>query len=148
MRFLLVDRIVELEPGVSIKAEKTLPADEELFLDHFPGFPVVPGVLLTEMMGQAAAKCLKAIPGFRKNPMLMEIRNARFRHWVRPDERIEMRAEITRLDERLATAKCRSEVDGRHVCSAELRFVLVSAAEFGHEVHDVVLESFLEGRSP
>ena len=60
MRFLMVDRIVSLEPGVSIEAEKTLDASEELFRDHFPGFPVVPGVLLTEMMAQAAGKCVDA----------------------------------------------------------------------------------------
>ena len=60
MRFLLVNRIIAMQPGVSIEAEMTLPAFEELFRDHFPGFPVVPGVLLTEMMAQGAGKCLNA----------------------------------------------------------------------------------------
>ena len=86
MRFLLIDRIVTLDPGKSIEAETVLSASEELFGDHFPGFPVVPGVLLTEMMGQAAGKCLSADKPERGNAMLVEIRNARFRHWARPDE--------------------------------------------------------------
>ncbi|MCK7480556.1 MAG: hypothetical protein M0C28_27495 [Candidatus Moduliflexus flocculans] len=60
MRFLFVDRILKLEPGRSIEAERVFPGDLEFFRDHFPGFPVVPGVLLTEMMGQAAAMCLNA----------------------------------------------------------------------------------------
>lgn len=60
MRFLLVKSIVSLVPGESIEARMSLPASEELFRDHFPGFPVVPGVLLTEMMAQAAGKCLNA----------------------------------------------------------------------------------------
>ena len=56
MRFVLLDRVISLEPGRSIHAVKTMPEDEELFLDHFPGFPVVPGVLLVEMMAQAAGQ--------------------------------------------------------------------------------------------
>ena len=60
MRFILVDRILEMIPGQRIKATKAVAMDEDFFQDHFPGFPVVPGVLLTEMMGQAAGKCLEA----------------------------------------------------------------------------------------
>ena len=60
MRFIFVDEIIELQPGEHIKAIKTISSGEEFFRDHFPGFPVVPGVLLTEMMAQAAGKCLDA----------------------------------------------------------------------------------------
>src|SRR5512143_2586644 len=96
MRFILVDRIHELDPGKRIIASKTLPASEELFRDHFPGFPVVPGVLLTEMMAQAAGKCLNAQRLPRGNAMLVEVRNAKFRRWVRPDETIILHAQIER----------------------------------------------------
>ena len=58
------DRIDELEPGARVLAHSTVRPDLELFQDHFPGFPVVPGVLLTEMMGQTAAKCLDDFDGF------------------------------------------------------------------------------------
>lgn len=143
MRFLLVDRILELEPGVSIEAEKVLPASEELFRDHFPGFPVVPGVLLTEMMGQAAALCLKADGRGRGNPMLAEIRGARFRSWVRPDEPIRLLARIERSEEKYAVAKCEADVGGRKVCSAELMLVFVPASEFAPGMTDRVLEEFL-----
>ena len=84
MRFLLVKRIVTLEPGKSVEAEMSLPATEELFQDHFPGFPVVPGVLLTEMMAQTAGKCLNAQQLPRGNAMLVEVRSARFRQWAWP----------------------------------------------------------------
>jgi 3-hydroxymyristoyl/3-hydroxydecanoyl-(acyl carrier protein) dehydratase len=60
MRFVMVDRILSMVPGKSIEAIKVMPPSEELFQDHFPGFPVVPGVLLTEMMAQASGKCLYA----------------------------------------------------------------------------------------
>ena len=142
MRFLLVDRILKLVPGVAIEAEKTLPASEELFADHFPGFPVVPGVLLTEMMGQAASKCLQAQPHGRGNPMLAEIRSARFRSWVRPDELIRLHASIERNEEKFAVARCHAEVNGRKVCSAELLLVFVPASEFAPGVRDEVLEAF------
>lgn len=143
MRFLLVDRILKLEPGVSIEAETTLPASEELFRDHFPGFPVVPGVLLTEMMGQAAAKCLKADQQVRGNPMLAEIRNARFRNWVRPDETIRLFATIDRSENKFVVARCHAEVGGRKVCSAELLLVFTPASEFAPGIRDEVLEAFL-----
>jgi len=143
MRFLLVDRILSLDPGVSIEAEMVMPATEELFRDHFPGFPVVPGVLLTEMMGQAAAKCLKADGRGRGNPMLAEIRNARFRSWVRPDEVIRLFASIDRNDEKFAVARCHAEVGGNKVCSAELLLTFRPDREFAPGLHDDVLEEFM-----
>ena len=90
MRFILVDKIVELEPGKNITALKTLQATEELFQDHFPSFPVVPGVLLTEMMAQAAGKCLDAEKKPRGKAMLARIKSASFHHWVLPNQEIRL----------------------------------------------------------
>lgn len=143
MRFHLVDRIVSLAPGASIEAEKTLPSSEELFQDHFPGFPVVPGVLLTEAMGQAAAKCLIAGARERGKPMLAEIRNAKFRTWVRPDELVRLLATIERDDAKYAIAKCHAEVGSRRVASAELMFVFMPSSQFAANDRDEVLERFL-----
>jgi 3-hydroxyacyl-[acyl-carrier-protein] dehydratase len=146
MRFLLVDRILKLEPGVSVEAQKSLPASEELFQDHFPGFPVVPGVLLTEMMAQATGKCLNAQKLPRGNAMLVEVRNAKFRRWVKPDEIISLFATIESNQEQFATAKCHAEVDGRKVCSAELLFSFRPIAEFAPDYRDLVLEEFMHDR--
>ena len=143
MRFVLVNRIVSLVPGVSIDAEMSLPPEEELFRDHFPGFPVVPGVLLTEMMGQAAAKCLMAERLPRGFPMLGEIRNARFRSWVRPGEGINLSAAIQTSREAFAVAKCHATVTGRQVCSAELLFSFVPADQFVTGYRDELLEQWL-----
>jgi len=147
VRFLLVDRIQELEPGVRIKASKTLPASEELFLDHFPGFPVVPGVLLTEMMGQAAAKCLTAEGKHSGRPMLGEIRSAKFRGWVRPGQEILLFAEIRQNRPQFATAECHAEVDGKQVCSAELFFVFAPQQQFT-DLKDDVLDAYFKNRFP
>ena len=145
MRFLLVDRIVRLDPGASIEAEKRLPASEELFRDHFPGFPVVPGVLLTEMMAQAAGKCLNAQRLPRGNAMLIEVKSARFRSWVRPDELIRLHATIIRDQGALASADTYAEVDGKKVCSAQLLFAFKPVVDFAPDYRDDVLEAFLAG---
>jgi 3-hydroxyacyl-[acyl-carrier-protein] dehydratase len=143
VRFILVDRIRSLEPGKSIRAEKTLSPDEELFRDHFPGFPVVPGVLLTEMMAQAAGKCLDAERRPRGKPMLVQIRSASFREWVRPGETAEIVGTILASQDNVATARCHVEVTGRKVCSAELLFAFMPPDTFRADWRDDVLEDYL-----
>ena len=86
MRFIFVDQIIALDPGRSIKAVKNVSETEDYFQDHFPGFPVVPGVLLTEMMAQAAGKCLDSERKPRGRAMLAQIKSASFREWVGPRE--------------------------------------------------------------
>jgi 3-hydroxyacyl-[acyl-carrier-protein] dehydratase len=142
MRFVLVDRIHELEPGRRIVASKTLPAGEELFRDHFPGFPVVPGVLLTEMMAQAAGKCLDAEGTHPGKAMLARIQSASFREWVRPDETAMIHAEVTQNRPAYAAAACHIEVDGKKVCSAELFFAFAPHAQFAPDYRDEVLEAY------
>lgn len=144
MRFLLVDRIISLEPGRKAEAEKSLPVSEEIFQDHFPGFPVVPGVLLIEMMGQTAAKALNAQRLPRGNAMLGEVRAARFRQWVKPGEVIRLNAEIERNQEDFAIAKCQASVDGRKVSSAELLFFFMPIKQLAPDYRDEILEDFLQ----
>jgi 3-hydroxyacyl-[acyl-carrier-protein] dehydratase len=147
MRFLLVNKIVTLEPGRSVEAEMSLPPEEELFKDHFPGFPVVPGVLLTEMMAQAAGKCLNAQKLPRGNAMLVEIRSAKFRQWVKPGETIRLLASIESNTADFATARCQALVGTRKACTAELLFAFKPVEQFAPEYRDEVLEAFL-ARAP
>ena len=147
MRFLLVDRIIALDPGKSIEAETTMSASAELFGDHFPGFPVVPGVLLTEMMGQAAGKCLGAAQPERGNVMLVEIRNARFRQWARPGDAIRLFARIEQNLPQLAVAQCHAEVGGAKICTAQLMFAFKPHSDFAPNMRDHVLEEYLASRA-
>ena len=143
MRFLLVDRILELVPGERVLATSVIPVDLELFQDHFPGFPVMPGVLLTEMMGQAAAKCLDAQRQPRGKALLAKILSASFRDWVRPGAEATLRASIVANETRYATAECQLEVAGKNVAQAKLMFTFMPVEKFAPEFRDAQLDEFL-----
>lgn len=94
MRFVLIDRILELEPGTRAVATMRFDAAHDVFADHFPGMPIVPGVLLTEAMGQTGGWLLAATLGFESWPLLVMISNAKFRRLVRPDETLTLAASL------------------------------------------------------
>lgn len=146
MRFVLVDRIISLAPGESIVATRLIRPDEEYFRDHFPGFPVVPGVLLTEMMAQTAGKCLDAQRSPRGKAMLARILSASFRQWVRPGDEVWLHASILTNDERYATADCQCKVGEATVAQAKLFFSFLPITDFAPDIRDEVLEAYLAGR--
>jgi len=143
LRFIFVDEILEMIPGKTIRALKEIFPDEDYFKDHFPGFPVVPGVLLTEMMAQAAGKCLDAEKKHQGKAMLARINSANFRDWVRPGQTAIINAEIKTNREKFATATCNIEVMSKRVCSAELFFTFVPFEKFAPDYIDEVLETYL-----
>ena len=144
MRFILIDSIVEMTPGKSIVAVRDISPEDDYFQDHFPGFPVVPGVLLTEMMAQTAGKCLDAERKPRGKAMLAKIRSASFRRWVRPGQRAFVDAEINTNQDRLATAKCRVRVDNEIVAEADLLLSFLAAESLATDFRDDILETYLE----
>lgn len=146
MRFILIDRIVSLEPGQSVVASRLVQPDDDYFRDHFPGFPVVPGVLLTEMMAQAAGKCLDAERRSRGKAMLAKIVSASFRQWVRPGDNLLIHADVVANEERYATAECRVEVEGRTAANSRLFFSFISVSSLAAEFRDDILEDFMQER--
>jgi 3-hydroxyacyl-[acyl-carrier-protein] dehydratase len=143
VRFILVDEILEMVPGRTIRGVKTLPAGEELFADHFPGFGVVPGVLLIEMMAQTAGKCFDAEDLSRGKAMLVQVHKASFRQWVRPDQRAEIHAEVVASTPSVGRAACRIAVDGRDVATADLLFAFLPYSQLADGYRDAVLERYL-----
>lgn len=95
MRFTLIDRVTHLEPGVRISARKNLSMAEEYLADHFPGFPVMPGVLMLEAMTQAGAWLLRATDDFAYSMVeLKEARNIKYGNFVEPGQTLVVTAEI------------------------------------------------------
>ena len=100
MRFTLVDRITSLEPGARIATVKALSIAEEYLADHFPLFPVMPGVLMLEAMTQAGAWLVRVTDDFSHSMVtLQQARNLRFRNFVAPGQVLVVAAEIVRNDD-------------------------------------------------
>lgn len=121
MRFALIDRVDELQPGARIVARKNLSLAEEYLADHFPGFPVMPGVLMLEAMTQAGAWLIRASEDFVHSVVLLkEARNVRYGNFVEPGETLRIEAEWVKQDERTTTLKAAGTVDGAATVSARL----------------------------
>ncbi len=121
MRFTLLDRIVVLEPGTRITAIKNLSLSEEYLADHFPLFPVMPGVLMLEAMTQAGAWLIRASEDFAHSVVtLKEARNVKYSNFVAPGQTLMVTAEITQQDARLTKLKAEGSVDGEVQLSARL----------------------------
>lgn len=113
MRFCLLDRIVELEPGVRVTAVKRLQPDEDYLRDHFPRFPVMPGVLMLEAMYQAGAWLVRQTEGFANSLVLLkEARNVKYADFVTPGKELVVTAEILKSDATLTTLKAQGSIDG------------------------------------
>ncbi|MCK6527149.1 beta-hydroxyacyl-ACP dehydratase [Myxococcota bacterium] len=127
MRWLLVDRIDEILPGDTARGHTVLSADLPLFGDHFPGFPVVPGVLLVEMVAQLAGKLIEVTQygqtGVWVFPILSMVKETKFRSFVRPGERIDLVAKLDSLRPESALVKGRIEVGGKRRAQMDLVFV-------------------------
>jgi 3-hydroxyacyl-[acyl-carrier-protein] dehydratase len=137
-----VDRIVEMTPGETIRATKEIETDDEIFEVHFPGFPVVPGTFLTEMMAQTAGKCLDAEKRPRGVAVLARIKSAAFRDYVGPGKLATIDARIRTNRESFAVAESTVTVDDKVVCSAEMLFAFVSLQRLAADYRDEVLERY------
>jgi 3-hydroxyacyl-[acyl-carrier-protein] dehydratase len=127
MRFYLVDRVTELHPGTSIKGVKCWTLTDEIFNDHFPGHPIVPGVLLIESCAQLLGLLIgesyrQQQPARDVYAMLSIVHKAKFRAPVQPGDRCELDATLRTLDVNRATGSARVFVEGALVTEVELSF--------------------------
>lgn len=121
MRFSLLDRIDELQPGERIAAVKTLSLAEEYLADHFPRFPVMPGVLMLEAMTQAGAWLVRASEDFQHSMVVLkEAKNVKYGQFVAPGQTLHVSAEIVSQTDEETTVKARGIVDGRTTVSGRL----------------------------
>lgn len=121
--FLLVDRIVEIDPGKRIVGIKNVTYNEPFFPGHFPGRPVMPGVLIVEAMAQAAGVLVfKSLPEekYGRPVYFLGIDNVRFRRPVTPGDQLHLELEITKHRQAIWGFKGKALVDGKLVAEAEL----------------------------
>lgn len=122
--FLLVDRVLEIEKGVRIKALKNVTYNEPFFPGHFPIRPVMPGVLMLEALAQAAAvlsfDAIDAEPGDDMVVYFAGIDNARFKRPVGPGDQLILEASIDRQKAGIYRYKCRASVEGHTAAEADL----------------------------
>jgi 3-hydroxyacyl-[acyl-carrier-protein] dehydratase len=120
--FLFVDRVLELNPGKSIRALKNVSINEAFFQGHFPDRKVMPGVLMIEAIAQAGGILLyHSIPDpERKFVVLSKIDNARFRRQVVPGDQLIIEAEILKIKSRFCYLKGRASVDGEVAVEGEM----------------------------
>jgi 3-hydroxyacyl-[acyl-carrier-protein] dehydratase len=121
--FLLVDRVVEVEPGKRVKAYKNVSANEEFFNGHFPGMPVMPGVLQIEALAQTSAFLTASLDGFDPKTQvafLMSIDGVKFRRLVEPGDRLDLEVELLQSRRGIIKVMGKSSVDGERACEAEI----------------------------
>ncbi len=121
MRFTFVDKVIELHPGSRITTIKTLTLAEEYLADHFPRFPVMPGVLMLESLTHASAWLVRASEDFAHSMVLLkEARNVKFANFVVPGQVLTVTAEIIKQDQREVQFKTQGVVGAGTAVSARL----------------------------
>jgi 3-hydroxyacyl-[acyl-carrier-protein] dehydratase len=121
MRFALLDRISKIEPGQRIIAEKSPSLSEEYLQDHFPNFPVMPGVLMLEAMYQASAWLLRVTDDYADSlVLLVEAKNIKYSGLVKPGETLEIESQIEKREGNRSWFKAQGRRDGEIVVRAKL----------------------------
>ncbi len=130
MRFRLIDQITELQENQRIIAIKRLRSDEEYLKDHFPRFPVMPGVLMLEALFQASMwLVLKSTDFVEAIVRLKEVRNVKFAEFVKPGQELIIQCEIQKDDGRLTTLMAQGTVGGNPAVGGRLILERFNAAD-------------------
>jgi 3-hydroxyacyl-[acyl-carrier-protein] dehydratase len=121
MRFNLVDRILEVQNGRLIRVAKNLTLAEEYLADHFPTFPVMPGVLMLQTLVESASWLLRISEDFGYSIIVLrEAKNVKYGRFMEPGKQMLATAELIERDSRLAWFKTKGEVEGHSTVSAKI----------------------------
>ena len=142
MFFSLIDRIESLVPGSSVVATKSLTLAEEYLKDHFPKFPVMPGVLMLEALTQASAWLVRVTDGFAHSiVVLKEAKNVKYGKFVKPGQTIRITANIAEWTETTVTLKAEGVVDNQTTLRAQLTLIRYNLGEHCRETDRRVVDS-------
>ncbi len=121
MQYLLIDRITDLQPGKCLTAVKAVSLTEDYLQDHFPKFPVMPGVMMLEAMYQASAWLVRVTDDFAHSMVVLsEANNVKYASFVAPGQLLTVKVELLKDDGKTTKLKTQGEVDGQVVVSARL----------------------------
>lgn len=136
MRFSLIDQIVDIHAGESIKAVKNLTLAEEYLQDHFPGFPIMPGVLQVETLVQACAWLMRYTEDFKYSTVLLhEAKAVKFNSFVKPGDSIAVDCKVHKInDESSWTFKASAKVGDTNVITAKLTLKQFNLADEHPEI--------------
>jgi 3-hydroxyacyl-[acyl-carrier-protein] dehydratase len=124
--FQLIDRVVDLDLAAqSIHTEARVPTASTIFEGHFPGYPLMPGVLLIEAMAQTAGWLVIGVTRFTRMPFFAAIKEAKLRSFVTPGQELSLSAKLLHHGSGFAIAKSEIRCSGKLTCNAELTFRLV-----------------------
>ncbi len=147
--FQLIDRIAEINlTDRKISAEAIVPNESTIFEGHFPGYPLMPGVLLIESMAQTSGWLVVAVNRFERMPFLAQVREAKFRTFVEPGARLTVSAELEHDGSGYAMTKARIAHEGKAVCNAALTFRVMEFpnAEMNKQMRDTATRIGLPSR--
>ncbi|MFY9779468.1 MAG: 3-hydroxyacyl-ACP dehydratase FabZ [Candidatus Baltobacteraceae bacterium] len=129
---LLIDRITYFEHRKRATGYKNLTMNEEFYQGHFPGYPIMPGVLMIEALAQLGGTIILGPDDFRRRTaFLAGIEKAKFRRTVSPGDRLDMEAIYLRGRANVGWVAVEAKVDGKTACTAELMFAIQLVADFG-----------------
>jgi 3-hydroxyacyl-[acyl-carrier-protein] dehydratase len=121
--FQMVDRIVALDLGErTVRSACIVPRQSTIFEGHFPTYPLMPGVLLTECMAQTTGWLVTALNGFTAMPFLVGVKEAKFRTPVFPGDELEFEGRMVHEGSGYAVGACRGKRQGKDICEAQITY--------------------------